>query len=118
MAVILPLVVAPARDDRHYTAGAVVLWCCGAGWLCYVRWCNVMGRHGGRRCRCGGRPEQPERLRALWLFLRWWLCGVLLPWLSVGMAAHVTAVMMCDMVFAHYAALCALRRINNALLNW
>ncbi|EPU2722472.1 hypothetical protein [Escherichia coli] len=77
MAVILPLVVAPERDDRRYPAGAVVLWCCGAGWLCYVRWCNVMGRHGGRRCRCGGRPEQPERLRALWLFLRWWLCGEL-----------------------------------------
>ncbi|EOD0326812.1 hypothetical protein ACJEAI_001905 [Escherichia coli] len=90
-----------------WCCGAVVLWCCGAGWLCYVHWCNVTGRHGGRRCRCGGRPEQPERLRALWLFLRWWLCGVLLPWLGVGMVAHVTVVMMCDMVSARYAALCA-----------
>ncbi|HFO4638176.1 TPA: hypothetical protein ACHKKV_004920 [Escherichia coli] len=35
------------------------------------------------------------------------LCGVLLPWLVVGMVAHVTAVMMCDMVSARYAALCA-----------
>ncbi|WP_274537474.1 hypothetical protein [Escherichia coli] len=35
MAVVLPLVVAPERDDRHYTAGAVVLWCCGA----VVLWC-------------------------------------------------------------------------------
>ncbi|UIU65724.1 hypothetical protein H6S28_02565 [Escherichia coli] len=37
----------------------------------------------------------------------WWLCGVLLPWLVVGMVAHVPAVMMCDMVSARYAALCA-----------
>ncbi|EPE5454521.1 hypothetical protein ACSJGH_001794 [Escherichia coli] len=99
MAVILPLVVAPERDDRHYPAGA--------GWLCYVHWCNVTGRHGNRCCRCGGCPEQPERLRAWQLFLRWWLCGVLLPWLVVGMVAHVPAVMMCDMVSARYAALCA-----------
>ncbi|END5510215.1 hypothetical protein ABMC83_000160 [Escherichia coli] len=35
------------------------------------------------------------------------LCGVLLPWLVVGMVAHVPAVMMCDMVSARYAALCA-----------
>ncbi|HBC3225299.1 TPA: hypothetical protein KC797_000785 [Escherichia coli O146] len=35
MAVILPLVVAPERDGRHYPAGAVVLWCCGA----VVLWC-------------------------------------------------------------------------------
>ncbi|HFC9894546.1 TPA: hypothetical protein ACV8GW_003989 [Escherichia coli] len=88
---------------------SLVLWC---WWLCYVHWCNVMGRHGNRCCRCGGCPEQPERLRAWQLFLRWWLCGVLLPWLVVGMVAHVTAVMMCDMVSARYAALCALRRIN------
>ncbi|HBC2936673.1 TPA: hypothetical protein KC498_004589 [Escherichia coli O146] len=70
MTVILPLVVAPERDDRHYPAGAVVLWCCGAvvlwccgavvlwccgaGWLCYVHWCNVTGHHGDRRHRCGG----------------------------------------------------------------
>ncbi|EEC9779233.1 hypothetical protein D8910_002795 [Escherichia coli] len=46
--------------------------------------------------------------RNVWrLFLRWWLCGVLLPWLSVGMVAHVTAVMMCCTVSARYAALCA-----------
>ncbi|EET1187448.1 hypothetical protein FLK54_002730 [Escherichia coli] len=88
----------------RWCCGAVVLWC---WWLCYVHWCNVMGRHGNRCCRCGGCPEQPERLRAWQLFLRWWLCGVLLPWLVVGMVAHVTAVMMCDMVSARYAALCA-----------
>ncbi|HFO4341427.1 TPA: hypothetical protein ACHKJG_000889 [Escherichia coli] len=54
-------------------------------------------------------PESGSMVcRNVWqLFLRWWLCGVLLPWLVVGMVAHVPAVMMCDMVSARYAALCA-----------